>query len=385
MKDTVAIVGSHPDTSKQFDFDRTDCDIWVFNEALATDWCKRADGVFQMHKPVIFRSATNRNDPKHYEWLKTQQDCVVFMIDQYEDVPKSEKYPLMEIFEAFPNAERYFTSSVAYAIALAVYKGYKVIEVYGVEMETQTEYGPQRTGVAYWVGFAAGKGICVNFHSRKFFSAPLYGYDGDIQIPIEYFEQRIEHLNQFVLGSKGQFENVRMMIEDQLDDFVTTYKTNLEDLDVRITAAGQNSYNLGMTEAALNLNKMYLDKSQKMIEETGEYLIVRQEYEGYKLSGMKNMQKAQAMTNRTSDVLTKLRPSLNTNENKAVREKLVKDFSGALANFLHASHEFGKVQGVVRESLVLLKEYDTYLRASGINTKGEAEAVAQPEMVEVPA
>ena len=89
QKATVAIVGSHPRTRSAFDFTRTDCDVWIFNEALAdpSGWCKRADAVFQMHNPAIWRSPLNRNDPKHYNWLKSGDTPEVIMQEYYEDVP----------------------------------------------------------------------------------------------------------------------------------------------------------------------------------------------------------------------------------------------------------------------------------------------------------
>jgi hypothetical protein len=66
---TVAIVGSHPRTRQEFDFNRKYCDIWAFNEAVSQGWCTKADAVFQMHAPVIWKNPGNRNDPKHFEWL----------------------------------------------------------------------------------------------------------------------------------------------------------------------------------------------------------------------------------------------------------------------------------------------------------------------------
>ena len=117
MKDTIAIIGSHPRTRAEFDFNRGDCDIWVFNEAISNGTFTRADAVFQMHEEAIWRNPKNRNDAGHAEWLKTQNDVTVYMQDYYPDVPCSERFPLDEIAERFKI--RYFTSSVAYAIALA--------------------------------------------------------------------------------------------------------------------------------------------------------------------------------------------------------------------------------------------------------------------------
>jgi hypothetical protein len=384
MKDTVAIIGSHPATSREFDFDRTDCDIWIFNEALNTDWCKRADGVFQIHKPVIWRSATNRNDPKHYQWLQEQTDSIIYMIDQYDDVPKSERYPLMEIMAAFPTAKKYFTSSVSYAIALAIYKGYDVIEIYGVEMETGTEYGHQRTGVAYWCGFAEGRGIYVDFHSKKFFNAPLYGYEGDVQIPLEFYQKRIDMLKGHIQNSNAAYKNVENMVNEMLNEFIKTYKADLSTLDEKILAMGQNAHNFGMVDGAFQTDQHYLEKCKTMLEETGDYLIVRQEFESYMRKGAKTAQEAYQRVQKAGELLHEKMASLNTNDKREVRERLVADFMGAVNAYVRATTDLGRGNGIARENQLLIKEYDTFLRASGIEPE-KSEVEVEPETAEVPA
>ena len=384
MRDTVAIVGSHPATSRTFDFDRTDCDIWVFNEALATDWCTRADAVFQMHKPVIWRSTQNRNDTNHYKWLSSGDTPTIYMIDQYDDVPKSERYPLNEIISTFPTAKQYFTSSVAYALALAVYQGYKIIEVYGIEMETGTEYSHQRTGVAYWCGFAEGQGIFVDYHSPQFFTAPLYGYEGDVQIPLEHYQMRMANLEPHVTNSKAAFEQVEEKVLKMLDDFVVTYKTDLSTLDELVMAMGQNSHNHAMFDGAYKTNEQYLEKSHIMLKETESFLIVRQEFESYAQAGAKLAKEAHTRLIKVSKLLQEKMNALNTVDNKDVREKLVADFKGVVGAYLRATADVGKGGGIHRENHVLLKEYDTYLRASGIKpqqAQTEVEAEEQAVMV----
>ena len=381
MKPTVAIVGSHPITSQDFDFDRTDCDVWVFNEALNTDWCKRADGVFQIHQPVIWRSRTNRNDPHHYEWLQEQTESTIYMIDQYEDVPKSEKYPLDEIMDKFWNAEKYFTSSVAYALALAIYKGYEKIEVYGVEMETNTEYGHQRVGVAYWIGYAEGLGIEVDFHGT-IFDAPLYGYDGDIRIPIEFLEERMKAFEPHLEGVKAQIEKVNGMIRGKLTEFIKSYKTELFTLDDMIMASGQNSYNYGLWAGGHMVARGFRDKSQAMIDEAGDYLIVRQEFEGSRLAAGKEMQDATVAVKQAGAYVRKKRDAMNTNDNREIREKLVKTFSESLNKYHEASYNLGKYTGIIKESQLLMAKYDELLKASGITTAQEVKA-PEDETVEV--
>ena len=381
MKKTVAIVGSHPGTREDFDFDRTDCDIWVFNEALNTPWCKRATGVFQLHQPIIWRSATNRNDPKHYEWLKSGDTPTIFMIDQYEDVPQSERYPLDEIMETFDKAEKYFTSSVSFAIALAIYKGYERIEVYGVEMETSTEYGHQRVGVAYWCGFAAGMGIEVDYHSPTFFKAPLYGYDGDIKIPMSRFEDRIETLRPHKIGTQDAFNNVNGKINFLLQEFIKTYKADLTELDEFIMALGQNSQNYGMIDGAIQTNEHYLEKCQQMQEESGDHLIVRQEFEGQYLGAMKKIREETKRVYSVSNELGKKRDALNTNDNKDKRKVLVDDFKAWLQNYVNAVTDLGRANGIMNENRMILTEFDSILRAAGV----EPEKVEVPEEAQVPA
>lgn len=375
MRETVAIVGSHP-RGRNFDYTREDCDIWVFNEALSTDWCTRADAVFQMHKPVIWRSATNRNDPHHYEWLQSGDTPTIYMIDRFEDVPKSERFPLKEILGEYPQLEPYFTSSVAYAIALAAYQGYKRIEVHGVEMETESEYGHQRVGVAYWVGFAAGLGCQIDFFGTMF-DAPLYGYDGDVQIPIEHYEERMRELAKHIDGSAEAYRKVEEDTYRLLDSFVTTYKTDLTELDAMILAMGQNTHNHALFKSAYGVNQHYLKKCRTMIEETGTYLVVRQEFEGGKLAGMRDIPKSTGHLQQVGQNLHAARDKLNTNANTQVREKLVAKVEKALGEYIKATNDLGRLNGVMREHITLLAEFDKLLASSGVDSD-EAAAIAQP-------
>jgi hypothetical protein len=89
-----------------------------------------------------------------------------YLVDAREQAKKDntpiieiENYPLHEIIEEF--GSDYFANSVSYAIALAIYKGYDEIELFGVNQSTGKEYIFEKGGVEYWIGFAKGKGIKV--------------------------------------------------------------------------------------------------------------------------------------------------------------------------------------------------------------------------------
>ncbi len=366
MKKTVAIIGSHPRTREDFDFSRRDCDIWTFNEVLGSEkdtWCSYSDAVFQIHKSVIWRSATNRNDPKHYEWLKSGDTPIVYMQDVYDDVPNSVKYPIDEILEAYPRG--YFTSSVALALALAIYQGYERMEIYGVEMETSTEYGHQRNAVSYWIGFAEGLGIEVDMHSTGFFESPLYGYEGDIRIPIEYHQERIEHFTPFCDEAQKDYEKAKAYVGAMLGDFIKSYKTDLTDLDAYVGAMGQHAHNFGAVDGARQTHEYYLKKCEKMIEEVGTHLIVRQEFEMAAHNAATAMQEKMQTASAIGVEVNRARKRLDTCVNRASREKLVNEFQDIIDRWIKANTETGGMNGTQLENRHLMAMVDDLIRMAG--------------------
>ena len=82
-------------------------------------------------------------------------------------------YPLQKIIDKYNS--RYFSCSISYMIAYAMYKGAKELNIYGVDMSIGSEYQFERPGVLYWIGRAEGAGIKVNttLNNGNF----LYGYE----------------------------------------------------------------------------------------------------------------------------------------------------------------------------------------------------------------
>lgn len=180
---TVAIVGAEQHSRHLAPWDDPDVDIWVFNEWASKEWCKRYDLVLQLHPN--YQSLINEIDPNHWEWLQQERGIPVYMQEVDEKVPDSVRYPLEEI-----NAEymsyltwegeplKNFDASLSYAIALALYKGYEKIHIYGVELVHSSTYRSQQSNFAFWAGLAAGRKVNVELHcSRGTFDKPLYGYE----------------------------------------------------------------------------------------------------------------------------------------------------------------------------------------------------------------
>jgi hypothetical protein len=371
MKDTVSIIGSHPRTRDEFDFSRTDADIWVFNEALSNNPFPRADAVFQMHEEAIWRNPANRNDAGHFAWLTTQTETPVYMQDSYSDVPMSIRYPLDDIVSTFQT--KYFTSSVAYALALACLKRYKRIELYGVEMETNTEYQYQRDGVTLWLGVAHGLGIEVDAHV-SIFDQPLYGYEGEVVFPYEKFGERIAEIAPQLEELTKQYNGFALDVKRSVEIFVADSSKDHENLvQDNIGRLAEIGARLGMLDGAKQENERYKAKADTMREASGgEFLFSRQEFE----SAAKNLtDKANEAANAIIAIDTKL-GIISQNIRSAAkgspkRKALGNEFWENIKVYLQQNNRTSVFKGAAGENFMIMQWMDKHIRAAG-GSKSEA-------------
>lgn len=78
---------------------------------------------------------------------------------------KHRLFPTGIIFPYDKMSVQYFSNTIAYMIAYAVYKGATEIEMYGVALLLKDEYANQRPCIEFWIGYAIGKGVKVTIHS----------------------------------------------------------------------------------------------------------------------------------------------------------------------------------------------------------------------------
>lgn len=381
MRDTIAIIGSHPETRERFDYERTDCDVWLFNEAFAQAWSKqRADAVFQLHAPVIFRNPGNRNDKNHYELLKSGNTPTIYMQDKFDDVPMSERYPLDEICQKLldglrmngkPN--RYFTSSVAFAIAMGIYQGYKRIEIYGVEMETDTEYRYQRDGVTFWVGYALGRGIEVDITTKQILMAPLYGYEGDVRLPYEEFVNRIEVLTENAKLALEQYKRSKEDTDKALDEFLAQGKAPESEKVIEVIRNQVRMANqYGVADGARQENERYKKKADVMMAHAGgEFVFSRSEFEQAGQALLKEREKVLSLVNsfalKLGEVFDRLTKINYPDKRRRIKTK---DFDPVLAQYIHESTKLGVLMGAAIENKRHLDKLTELIRAAG-GTKSE--------------
>lgn len=212
----LAIVGAEEHTRHLAPFDDPDFDIWVFNEFAAADWCKRWSGCFQIHQPKVYRDPKNEKDPKHWAWLQQEHGKPIFMQAVDPQVPDSVKYPLEEINETFLSTltyeglaqKRNYRATLAYAMALGLYKGYEEIDIWGVELAHYAEYRSQQTNFAFWVGLATGRGVKVDLHCCKgMFDQPLYGYEDFMEE--DKIQRYLEGIRQQIAEEKEKLNKLQ--------------------------------------------------------------------------------------------------------------------------------------------------------------------------------
>lgn len=90
-------------------------------------------------------------------------------------------YPIKEITELYKSS--YFSCSISYMIAYAIYTGIKKLNIVGVDMSIGSEYQFERPSVLYWIGRAEGEGVEVNTALNK--NIYMYGYETSKMLKIE--------------------------------------------------------------------------------------------------------------------------------------------------------------------------------------------------------
>ena len=234
---------------------------------------KKCDAVFQLHTETIWKSPKNRSDEKHYEWLKSSKTPSVYMQEKYKDVPKSVKYPINDVVGLTKNIKlangkifKCLTSSPDLALALVAQmykegKKYDKVEVWGIELETESEYAYQRTGFGFWIGYLAALGINLEIHN-SIFSFPIYGYEGDIVLSSIDIQKRIDELSK---GLGGDYQTEAKKLLDSIEDLAKNDVSARIQQDLTNLTRHYEPY--GIIGGQIKESKRYLEKALAMEKE----------------------------------------------------------------------------------------------------------------------
>jgi hypothetical protein len=177
----VAIVG-FAESWKLAPFDDPTVDIFGLNELHKyvprwTRWWEVHDGDTL---GVTKRDLSEGEQKRHLEWLSKDHgpNRPIYMQPQFCDgrFPNATTYPLEEMCRVFG---RYFTSTIGFMIATAIYEGYSTIGLYGIDLASDVEYPYQRPNSEYLIGIARGLGRTVEISPTSAIckAGHLYGYE----------------------------------------------------------------------------------------------------------------------------------------------------------------------------------------------------------------
>jgi hypothetical protein len=186
---SVALVGFSEKTMKFCLTSKAD-ELWTLNHVYVIKDFPPVNRLFELHKKYWYLRKEVPRSVAYNEWLKEKHPFPIYMHRKRKEVPSSEKYPLKAVIEDClsglveqdvnrkETVRKYFTSTFAYMMAMAIYEKFDVIELYGIDMENNTEYGYQRPCGEFWIGLAVGRGIKVILQEPcQLCDATLYGYE----------------------------------------------------------------------------------------------------------------------------------------------------------------------------------------------------------------
>lgn len=171
-KTKVAIVGFCETSRNWVNYQDPELEVWGLNRGYM--FMLRADRWFELHGQHIWGWEMRR--PGGHQHFLEKFPGPVYMHKKFDGLPNCVEYPLLAVAnDLFPNMVRvsqkgevvgmekspYLTSSIAMEIALAIHEGFKEIQLFGVDLNTDSEYAWQKPAVEALLGVAIGRGIRV--------------------------------------------------------------------------------------------------------------------------------------------------------------------------------------------------------------------------------
>jgi hypothetical protein len=189
MKDLIILAKGS--TKNQCPFDGAE--VWGVNDVGSSPEFK------DKHLDRVFTF-----DPRTPEFLKEARGIApIWSWRDYADV----QYPLKEVIDKLK--VRYFTNTLSYMLALAIYEGWERIRMYGVDAPYGGIYFMEKAGLEYWIGRAQQAGIEITTAEGsdllRTHDGLLYGERGECSIQM-YISERMYIMN--MLPKEGKYDDI---------------------------------------------------------------------------------------------------------------------------------------------------------------------------------
>jgi hypothetical protein len=229
--DTVVILGT-AGTLSVTPWDLPDTDYWACQPVITYKQHEghRIDALFEMHQMETWKQFA-----ESLNLYNKDKTIPIFMIQANQQVNNSIAYPIREVQQMVADnmkLKKYFTSTISYMIAMAIWMGYKSIELYGVHMAADEErYSLQRSCCETWLNYGFGKGVnyYVPDESSIMHSTHMYGYEQQNGIYLKLMNRR-EMMNNGLANMKKELERLKSDCDQQqgavlgLDQLMAEYK-----------------------------------------------------------------------------------------------------------------------------------------------------------------
>lgn len=215
----IACLGAAPSSRLLAPFNDPSWEIWACSPP---NWdLPRVDAWFELH--TLDRKFLPHNQP----WVNViTKHPRVYIAYPDQRLPNGIVYPIAELVEKY--GRDFFTSSLAYMLALAIEQKPEVIGMWGVDMSANEEYSQQRPGCKFFMREAQLAGIKVVTAPQSDIAtwAPLYGYQefspmwAKQKVRANELKERVQKAE----AKKAQAENEILVLRGALDDM--QYITN---------------------------------------------------------------------------------------------------------------------------------------------------------------
>lgn len=202
----VAIIGTAPSSRDLAPYQDPSWEIWSLSNRVVTDQLPRWDRHFELHPLSQFE-----RDPEarpYVDWMhRLDGSKPIYLQDiaSHPGIKGAVQFPYGPLLEVHG---KYFTSTIAWQIALAIHEGVDEIGLWGIDLMLQDEYAHQRPCVEKLVGFAEARGIKVTIPSQSSLCKPqlAYGIEGEAtpRAALVVHQNRLKGMVQQFQGERDQ-------------------------------------------------------------------------------------------------------------------------------------------------------------------------------------